>query len=312
MAEALAAASSESGQANPLDSEAAMPAVDENDEAAAQHAQRSSNEQPADADNDGDFIEGADELVELLVDPDNLDSQSESESGIVPGSDEFWNQTVEVNTVDGPQQISVREAADGWLRQDDYTRKTQALAEQRKALNRAEQFLRAFEDNPFEFSRSLAVQAGLVGEGDRPVKDIEIAKIPTQEEINARIEELVEERIQTDPRVQEAQVASARAAVDAEFSRLQTVFKIPIDQRLRDSLIQEAQQKQTGDLEALLAKRLVLAQQKRQGAAARGNASAARPGTPPPSATAADSEQKIEKPSISEAFRMAQVAASQQ
>jgi len=309
MADALASAQSELGEATPDAAETDMPLVEAEDEGVGEQVTPSSGEQPAT--DEGGFDDAATELADSLLDTDE-ESQNGSDSGVVPGSDDFWNQSVEVQTAGGPENRSVRELADGYLRQADYTRKTQEVAESRKSLERAEQFLKAFEDNPFEFTRSLSVQAGLITEGDTPVKQIEIAKIPSQEEINAMVEAKTEERVSTDPRVQEAQIASARAQVDTEFDRLEGVFGIPLKPELRQSLITEAGNKQTGDLEGLLAKRIYLRQQKETRAGRQQQAATSRPGAPPQGVTTPDGEKPKEFPTMEEAFKQAQLAIAQQ
>lgn len=309
MADALASAQAEIGEVTPVDSEAGIPPVDEQAVGADEQVTPSSGEQPAT--DEGGFDDAATELAASLLDTDE-ESQNGSGSGIVPGSDDFWNQSVDVPTAGGPENLTVRELADGYLRQADYTRKTQEVAGQRKTLERAEEFLKAFEANPFEFTRSLSVQAGLITEGDTPVQQIDIAKIPSQEEIDAMIDERTEERISTDPRVKDAEIAAARAQVNTEFDRLQDVFGIPLNPELRESLIEEASRTQTGDLEGLLAKRIYLRQQKEARAGRQSQAATSRPGTPPQGATTPEGDKPKEKPTMAEAFKMAQVTAAQQ
>lgn len=53
-------------------------------------------------------------------------------------------------------QVSLDEALGGYMRQADYTQKTQALAEQREQLTYAEQIAQALETNPAETISALA------------------------------------------------------------------------------------------------------------------------------------------------------------
>lgn len=310
MAEALAVAESETGQASPVVTETGLPPVEVEDPVSAEQAPDPTGEQPANDENG--FSDEAQALADSLIDTTDGQNGSDPEGGIVPGSDDFWNHQVEVNSVTGPERLTIRELTDGYLRQADYTQKTQALAEQRKNVDTAVAFHEAFQSDPHEFTRSLSVQAGLIEEGAIPVKQVEGVKIPTQEDLDTQVSEMVEERVASDERVQNAQAVSAQLEINNEFDRLQGVFGIPISPDLRESLIQEARAKSNGDLEGLLAKRLVLAQGKTSQAAAIGQAATNRPGAPPQGATAPDEEQVNTKPSLREAYKQAQVAAAQQ
>lgn len=309
MAEALAVAEAEVGQASPTVTETGLPPVEVEVPSDGEQPAVDSTEHPA-ADENG-FSDEAQALADSLVDTTD-ESQNGSDSGLTPGSDDFWNHQVEVKTVAGPEKVSVRELTDGYLRQADYTQKTQVLAEQRKNLETADEFHKAFQADPHEFVRALSVQAGLIEEGAIPVKQIEVAKIPTQEELDTRVNEMVEERVASDENVQAAKVANARIEIGKEFDRLQEVFNIPINEALRTSLIEEAQTKSNGDLEGLLAKRLVLSQQRSSQAAAIGQAATKRPGAPPVGVSVAEEDKGKEFPTLKEAFKEAQVAAAQQ
>jgi hypothetical protein len=308
MAEALAVAESEVEPASSTDTDTGLPPAEVQESSNGEQAPEPTGEHPA-ADESG-FSDEAQALAESLI--DTTDGQNESDSGVTPGSDDFWSLQVDVDTVTGPEKVTVRELTDGYLRQADYTQKTQALSEQRKYLEKADSFYGNFQSDPHEFARALSVQAGLIEEGAIPVKEIEGVKIPTQEDLDAQVSELVEERVASNEDVQAAKQVNARIEINAEFDRLQTVFSIPISPDLRESLIDEARRTGQGDLEGILAKRLVLAQGKSSQAAAIGQAATNRPGSPPAGATLSTEEQGSERPTIREAFKQAQVEAAQQ
>ena len=172
--------------------------------------------------------------------------------------------------------------------------------------------MKSFEEDPAGFTRSLAVQAGLIREGDAPIKHVDVARIPTPEDLESRVNEMVEDRVSKDARVQRAAVSDARAQIDIEFDRLQKAYEVPINTALRDDLIREAQTQGSHDLEGLLTRRLLRTQQKHSRAADANLASTARPGSPPASATAPDGAETTEKPSMREAWNQSKVAAAQQ
>lgn len=309
MAEALAEARTEMSPASDVDTEAAVPVADVEVPDLDEQAVAVEAEQPT-ADDDG-FSVDASGLEDALLDA-NVDTQNGSGSGLQPGSDEFWNHQVEVQTVNGPETVSVRELTDGYLRQADYTRKTQSIADQSKHLNTATEFYAEFEKDPAAFIRSLAVQAGYIGEDQAPSKEV-IAKIPTQEELEAQVNELVEVRIKDDPRVVAAEMTDARNQVNTEFDRLEKAYNVGLNEQLRDSLIVEANQRGTSDLESLLTKRILMAQNKQSQAASGNLGTTSRPGSPPVSATQPnDAQVGGDTPSMREAWQQSKVAAAQQ
>ena len=265
-------------------------------------------EQPA-AD-EGGINDDEDGLLASLMDT-SVDSQNGSESGLVPGSDDFWSHAVTVQTVNGPETVSIRELSDGYLRQADYTKKTQSVADQSKHLDKASDFLKAFETDPEAFVRSLALQAGLIDESAGPIKDVPFAKIPTQEELDVRLEEMVNERVASDPRVKSAEMSEAQNQIDTEFVRLEGAYSMELPKKLRDSIVDEAIKTGSADLEGILTKRMVKAQNKSKGEG-QNLASTARPGTQPQSATTPEGAESNEKPSMREAWQQSKVEAAQQ
>lgn len=301
MKEALAQAKAEADGATSTDADPGVPPVEADASADGEPAPSGEVEQPT-ADIDG-FEVDASGLADLLNDTDGA-TQNGSGSGILPGSDEFWAQTVAIQTVNGQETVSIQDLSDGYLRHADYTKKTQSLAERNKNLDRAVTFLEAFETDPEGFTRSLAVQAGYLDEGSAPVKDIAIAKIPTQDEIDTKLNELLEERVASDPRVQSAEMRDAQAQVDTEFARLEKAYNVPLSESVRESIIQEAVDLNTSDIEGLLTKRIVRAQQKQAGSGNANLASTARPGAAPTGGTTPEAEKTIEKPSMRQAYQL--------
>jgi len=310
MADALAVAQAEGGEATPPAVETGLPPVETNAEADGEQAPATSLEQPA-ADSDG-FDADAKALGDALMSTVQ-DSQDDSGSGApVPGSEDFLNLNVDVQTVNGPEAVTIRELTDGYLRQADYTRKTQSLAEQKKQVERASEFLTAFESDPAGFARSLAVQAGLIEEGDVPVREVPIAQIPTPEDLDTMVNEMVEERVNNDERVRSAAEANARIQVDAEFDRIAEHYAVELKPGLRDDILSEAFKTGSADLEGIVAKRIALHQQKQQRADAANLASTSRPGSAPVGSSVDDANKPTPRPSMREAWNQAKVAASQQ
>jgi hypothetical protein len=105
------------------------------------------------------FDDGPGEVDEV----DDVDDDTEDDPQSVGdnGSDVFdWTNhkdslvTVKVNGTE--VEVPLGEALNGYLRQEDYTRKTQSLAEDRKYSDWAKSLQVALEENPFNVVKSLA------------------------------------------------------------------------------------------------------------------------------------------------------------
>jgi len=307
MQEALVAAQAELEQASPDEASPGVPPVNAQANASNEPAPESGEEQLT---ADTDSQEGFDSELSSLLDTTIETTQNGSGPGVQPGSDEFWNLDVDVQTVNGQETVTVRELSDGYLRQADYTRKTQDLAAQREQAKQASEFFAAFQSDPEGFARSIGVQAGFLDAGSMPITDIPLAKIPSQEEIDTMLNERLEERVSSDPRIQTAQVAAARVEVDSEFTRLEGAYGVKLSTEFRDSILQEAINGGSADLEGVLTRRIVQAQQKQSKPGS--PVSTQRPGAAPQGATTPPSDKAKHRPSMKEAWAEAKVAATQQ
>jgi hypothetical protein len=143
---------------------------------------------------------------------------------------------VEVDGFDNP--VSTQELVDGYLRQADYTRKTQALADDRGSFDKdnetAIMLLQKLRDNPAETVAALAIEAGLLTQEQLPadlaVRDAAI-KFPSQEDIDAQVQDRVNAGLADHPDVISANEMLLRQQIDTEF----TVIEGQIGQTLSDS-----------------------------------------------------------------------------
>ena len=185
---------------------------------------------------------------------DSLVEQPGDEAAIPAIEDpRFWTQQAEANG----ELVTLGEMRNGYMRHDDYTRKTQEVAEQRRTLEEAEKFLESFNADPLEFTRSMAVEYGWIDpETTTPVVEVPIPQVLSDEELDARLQEMLDERVSADPRVLAAQQTEAMHLIESEFDRIGQDMKITIPAELRESLLAEAHQRQVFDLELLLKARL--------------------------------------------------------
>lgn len=130
---------------------------------------------------------------------------------------EFSDAVVQV----GDELVPVSELPNGFLRQSDYTRKTQEVAEQRKELERAATLQRALEANPQGTLQFLSEQYGItLGEAKALASDVddgwgEVGEFEgTEAQLAQRLESL-ERRIQQE---------EATKAVESAFSGLEAKY----------------------------------------------------------------------------------------
>lgn len=201
------------------------------------------------------------------------------------------------------EPVSFQELIDGRMRQRDYTQKTQEVAEQRKDN---EQAIRLFEtltgENGIAAVRRLAVDAGLISEGDQPIAPADLSPFRTAEQVEAEIERRVGERLSQHPVVQQAQVADVKQRMENAFSAIESKYSVKLGPDSRRAILVRAQSSGTPDLELVFN---ALMAQKQARATDAEDLRAAAPGrsTGRSTKTAAEEPQSIE-----EAFALAEVS----
>lgn len=231
LAEAFESAESDASSADLAVEATTQPVVDSDDTSASNTPEA----QTVDTPDNEQGIEGLD-----LAGLEELVTGDSDSSPIDVTSQEFLDTIVTVDTVTGPESVTVQELQKGFLRQADYTRKTQELADQRRAATEAVEFYETFRKDPQEFARAIAVRAGFIEEGAEPIKQIEVAKIPTAESIEELVEQRVQERLSSDPAIRDAKLAAARQAVSETFASIEAKYNTTLTKDQREAVIKEA------------------------------------------------------------------------
>lgn len=156
------------------------------------------------------------------------------------------DQTFQLPGIDEP--ISLDQLKDGYLRQADYTRKTQELAAQRKEQERAISFWEAFTQHPKQVVVQLAKEAGL-DVGDNPVEKMVDMPFMSEEDLQARIDSEVEKHLADHPDIKAAQAQQASQWVTQEFSRIEQLLSITLGPESRTKVATRAYKAGTDDLE---------------------------------------------------------------
>lgn len=156
-------------------------------------------------------------------------SASETEPGndFTEGNNQESEPVEPLFEVDG-EPITLDEARNGYLRQSDYTRKTQELAEQRRQVQSAEVLQAALARDPQATLRALADAYGVdFAGGTKPASTNETSVDGWWEDDSVsdsessasdpRLDELVQWR-------QEQEIAAAQARIQTELSALQNQY----------------------------------------------------------------------------------------
>lgn len=236
-AEAAAAALAELGEATPDAPPPALPAETDQADSPVGQADDAVVEQPS-AESD---------VQEFDFDLDDTPTADEAEE-VDPFETIDWDEVAfELPGVEEP--VTLQELQDGYLRQADYTRKTQQLADERKAADKAVRLWEALQDRPVEVVRALAVEAGLISADDQPAAEMEFSPIRTADQVEAEVQRRVDEALRQHPAVLEAESQRALSMVESEFARIEQTHGVKLSANARQHLLRVAAQSQVPDLE---------------------------------------------------------------
>jgi hypothetical protein len=156
--------------------------------------------------------------VEATPEPTEADDTPVVESEAVEGAaetevapqyvdiEELGDHLVKVKVNGEEYEVPLREAASGYMRQDAFTRKTQALAEQAKRLQHADALVAALDRDPHRTVQALAEAYDISFEQDGEGEELD----PVQQKLDA-----IEQRLQADEQ------AKVSTAIESEIQTLQ-------------------------------------------------------------------------------------------
>lgn len=184
-----------------------------------------------------------DDVAEDLLGPD----LSEGEERDIMGETVM----VPIDGVDSP--VTVSELVQGYLRQADYTKKTQELAAERKAWEAENQgtteLMAALRQDPGGTIASLAVEVGLLKETDLTAAQVQAInqqhRVPSREEVQKQIEEQARQLVETDPRVQEAEDARLMREVNTQFANIEQQHGLKFSDRDKEAIMRNAVRMET-------------------------------------------------------------------
>jgi len=233
-------------------------------EAAAQaEAELALEEESGSASTDSDSADGVFEVeqptVENITEPGLFDGlRDDSDGGEQPVKDSY------PVTVDGETfEVTLEELRNGYMRQDNYTRGKQALADKEREAERAITFLKLLEERPLETVRKLYQEVNSTGkvawvQPQAPSADVDIEAL-----VNAK----VAEALANDPRVKVAEQDAALAQIESIFAEIEEAYDVKLVNADKELILQTAVDRNTDDIKFVFGY-LMNEQQRRKLAAA--------------------------------------------
>jgi hypothetical protein len=213
-------------------------------------------------------------VADALEDDDDVE-QPKSEEGPTKLSDLFEEEeqpledsdtSLDLETVvelpNGEKQ-SIKELVDGYLRQSDYTQKTQTLAEQRKELDRAAKLYDLMKEDTVGTIARLALEAGLIDESQlrdaRPSRAVEQwfrsdSSKSEEQSIEEIVAQKVAEALARDERIQKISQQDQSDRIIEELDAIERDYETTLDDDDRRAILQTALKEGNGNLEHVFLK----------------------------------------------------------
>lgn len=174
----------------------------------------------------------------------DLDDEAESEQPETQDSYEV--------TVDGEKlTVTLDELKSGYMRQADYTRKTQELSQESAEVKDAVTLFRALQEKPMQTVQKLweTVRQG------QPVTDSVPKGTPqvtsNEVDIDALVEQKLNERLAEDPRLKELEEQRALAEINAIFDGIEKDYDVTLSESDRVYVLRKAEKMGVTTVEGL-------------------------------------------------------------
>lgn len=147
--------------------------------------------------------------------------------------------------------LTTQELINGYMRQEDYTKKTQELASDRDRLRNAETLYNAVQENPYDTLRLLWQKYNM----GQPVASAVQGNKPqgSVENIDELVAQKVSELLGSDPRIKEVQSLAAAQAEDAAFAAIEQEYGKTLTAKDRAFIKQKAAELGTDNLQFVFA-----------------------------------------------------------
>lgn len=175
-----------------------------------------------------------------------------------------------VIVIDG-ETVTLEEAKKGFMRHEDYTRKTQELADQRRSFQNAVTLWEALENDPITTLRTLNARLGS-GASISTVSNLVAPRNPGSSatsvdaavgNVDDLVNQKVAEKLASDPRIKAYETQQAKALLDDEFSKIEADWGITLADQDKLIVLQKAQAMNTTDLPMVFAGLMSLVSRKK-------------------------------------------------
>jgi hypothetical protein len=219
--------------------------------------------------------------------------ETEEKAGILDSLSEQAEQPVtdsgELYEVNG-EMVSLEQLRSGYMKDADYTQKTQEIAERERQAEKALTLLTLLEKRPVETVRKLYEQVNdgtpLTGQARTLTSNQPSEPQNVPQDIDALIDARVAEQLANDPRLQQLQQDAALNQVNDIFADIEKVYQVELTDADKQQVLITAQEMYTTDLRFIFGGLLNQAQEKAKALAnAKANATtspALAPETPTP------------------------------
>ena len=173
----------------------------------------------------------------------DLDDEAEDEQ---PESQDSYEVTVDGEKLN----VTLDELKNGYMRQADYTRKTQELSQESAEVKDAVTLFRALQENPMQTVQKLweTVRQG------QPVTDSvpkKATQSPSEVDIDALVEQKLNERLAEDPRLRELEEQRVLAEINAVFDGLEKDYDVTLSEDDRIYVLGKAEKMGVTTIEGL-------------------------------------------------------------
>lgn len=154
-------------------------------------------------------------------------------------------------TVDGETfLVGIDDLRGGYMRQADYTRKTQELKELQREAEKAIALMRMLEERPAETLRKLyqRINAGQPLDFEDQISSHNVEQPKSPIDIEALVEARVAEALANDPRLVAVQQERALGEIYTIFSQIEEDYGVKLTDSDKQLVLEEAQKRQSTDL----------------------------------------------------------------
>lgn len=151
--------------------------------------------------------------------------------------------------------VPLAELKNGYLRQSDYTQKTQELAELRKDATDALTLWKALQSDPQGTLRRLNSKAGIQGlttgplGGFQPRSDVQKGwGNDSATAIDELVAKKVEERLASDPRMKAFENDYTKQLIDTEFAKIEATYGMTLSPKDRLVVLKKADELKVSDI----------------------------------------------------------------